>query len=321
MPRALPERHPWNPVGDAWQEVSVSRQRLNVLWMVACVLGFAWPSLVHADLESCGGIFLGGGAACSFQPTEECMKSCEPVAVETSCAAELYTQCESDCTASASAECQTECESGCTQDCMAPTESEGPGCLDLCLDQCQARSDGTCAGGDRPHCHASCGQTCGDICGAKCAGVDEPEAEAPDCSLSCKSACAGSCQAEANLECQVQCQTKVFSECETTLVEKCQTECMTTGGAIFCDGQFLNYSDVDACAAELAAEFDVHVDLDIDASAGFEIDLSDDDGDGKRVGCSVVGGPGAGGRFAGLGAPILLSLVIIGRRRRAALRR
>lgn len=68
------------------------------------------------------------------------------------------------------------------------------------------------------------------------------------------------------------------------MVEQCDTECETTGGAIFCNGQFLNVADIDDCAAELTAEIDIHVDLDIAADVDVDINppkasTPDDDGD------------------------------------------
>jgi hypothetical protein len=94
------------------------------------------------------------------------------------------------------------------------------------------------------------------------------------------------------------------------MVEKCETECETTGGAIFCDGQFLNVADVDDCAAELAAEIDIEVDLDIQADVDVDIDppttSNDDDDDDNDFSCAVQGGANPGGSGS---APALLGLL------------
>jgi hypothetical protein len=45
------------------------------------------------------------------------------------------------------------------------------------------------------------------------------------------------------------------------MVEKCQTDCKQTGGAIFCDGQFLNADNVNSCADELSAKIKINVDI------------------------------------------------------------
>jgi hypothetical protein len=103
----------------------------------------------------------------------------------------------------------------------------------------------------------------------------------------------------------------VYIECEEELVEKCETECETTGGAIFCDGQFLNVTDINECADELSAEVDIHVDIELDA----EIDI-DSEGDIKEeiddicsvtaVGAGVSGPGGGAGLLASAG--VLLAL-------------
>ena len=68
--------------------------------------GIAIPSFAHAEeLESCGHIFLTGESVCEFRRDRDCHETCEVVSVEESCAASLYTTCESECTAEASAEC------------------------------------------------------------------------------------------------------------------------------------------------------------------------------------------------------------------------
>lgn len=91
----------------------------------------------------------------------------------------------------------------------------------------------------------------------------------------CTEACSGSCTAQATVDCQLSCQTEVIQECETEMVETCETECEDKGGAIFCDGQFVNASDVEACASELSAE----IEIDIDIQASVDIDINGGDGD------------------------------------------
>jgi hypothetical protein len=56
-------------------------------------------------------------------------------------------------------------------------------------------------------------------------------------------------------------------------VKTCKEECETTGGAIFCDGEFLHASNIEDCAAALAAKIDVHVDLDLSINADVDVDV------------------------------------------------
>jgi hypothetical protein len=85
-----------------------------------------------------------------------------------------------------------------------------------------------------------------------------------------------------------------FQGCQTTVVETCTTQCQDEGGAIFCDGQFVNASNLRDCAAELAAEIsiDVDIDLDVDVDADLDVDADvDSDGD-DDVKCSLAGPSG-----------------------------
>jgi hypothetical protein len=86
------------------------------------------------------------------------------------------------------------------------------------------------------------------------------------------------------VSCQRDCQTTNFESCQTTTVQTCQTDCHDQGGAIFCDGQFVNASDIDACASEIEASINVHLDVHVTAPT-VNVDTN---GDGKSgVSCSV----------------------------------
>jgi hypothetical protein len=119
----------------------------------------------------------------------------------------------------------------------------------------------------------------------------------------------GSCTAEANIDCQIDCQTEQYVECEEEMVETCETECDTTGGAIFCNGQFLAAEDIEDCADELAAEIEIEVDVRLEVDAEVDIDVNgnddDEDEDGSdTINCSAVDASkpaGSGGSWFGLG--------------------
>lgn len=278
-------------------------------------------SSARADsLQECGGVFLEASAQCEFRPKEECMTECVTVAVETSCAAKIYTECESSCTATAETSCEATCTETCNTDCVAVAEP--PNCMGLCRSDCAQACPGDCADSERKGpCQACCSHNCNDKCEAKC--KDAPPAPEPmDCMPTCTTACSGSCTAKANVMCQVSCQTDVYTQCETEMVEKCETDCMTTGGAIFCEGQFMSASDINACADELAAEVDIHVEVMLEVDASVDVDLSgggkDDDGDGDGdsvISCSLSdAGTGTGSLPAAL---TMLGLAGVLYRRRA----
>jgi MYXO-CTERM domain-containing protein len=45
------------------------------------------------------------------------------------------------------------------------------------------------------------------------------------------------------------------------MVEQCQTTCQQKGGAIFCDGQFVNAGNAESCADELRAKLSIEIDI------------------------------------------------------------
>jgi MYXO-CTERM domain-containing protein len=239
------------------------------------------------QLESCGDVFVSADAACEFRPTEECETSCETVAMETSCAAELYASCESSCTNEASTTCTQECGEVCVTECEPAQTNEPKSSRGMCMSNCQQDCNDHCAEGDG-RCRAACAHNCSKKCGRNCRD-DDQEVE---CTPKCNTVCTDKCTATESRDCLVECESKSFERCETTLVERCNTKCETTGGAIFCDGQFLHAENWDNCAAEISGELSIDIDVHVEA----DIDV-DGDGDAE-VGCSMGGTPGKGSPLA-----------------------
>jgi hypothetical protein len=244
---------------------------------LASVLGAT--SVANAEeLESCGGIFLSAGSSCEFRRDQDCKETCEVVSVEESCTAELYTTCEAGCSAEASVECTETCSPVCVEQCtVAP---EAPSSEEICRDNCLAECGDRCATAQNPAC---CEKACPHTCNKKCKERCSEDDQRVECEPKCVTACDGQCTATTNVSCQVECQTMEWESCQTTIRERCTTSCEDKGGAIFCDGEFLNASDLDRCAAELSAEISITLDVNID------IDTSvDTDGDGDTdVSCAM----------------------------------
>jgi MYXO-CTERM domain-containing protein len=97
-------------------------------------------------------------------------------------------------------------------------------------------------------------------------------------------ACSGTCTSTAETTCQVDCQTIQWESCQTTVREKCHTDCTDKGGAIFCDGQFVNAANLKDCAIDLSAQLSIDIDVSINVDTHV-----DTNGDGKteEVGCAV----------------------------------
>ena len=228
-----------------------------------CVVWMLHPGLAHAELDACGGIFLSADAGCEYRPTKECMTECMTVAVEHSCVAEIFNECETSCTATASTECEAGCTETCTDNCTTTTTTEEPvDCMGLCVADC----DESCGGErcDRYEHKGACGRCCSHNCNRrceeKCENVPPPASKTvTECMPSCTTACSASCTAQANVECQTDCQERTYVQCEQKMVEKCETECKQTGGAIFCDGQFINAENADSCADQLKVSLDTSI--------------------------------------------------------------
>ena len=299
--------------------------RNDMMKVVIYAATLAWHvtgATAQANFDACGGIFLSGDADCEYREKESCMTECTSETVQTACAAKLYVSCEQECTASATTTCETSCSSGCTTTCteQAPSK-EPPNCMGLCVSDCKK----TCARqGPRGAC---CSHNCNKRCEDKCKADEEPVAMPAQCTETCSNACSGSCTAQVNYTCHESCQTEVYTECETETIETCETKCMDEGGAIFCDGQFVNAKNSRSCADEIKAKLDI--DIDFRAIGDSIEDVTDDAVEGtkdtfgkakkkSKEFCSLgqIGAGQASSPSAALFA--LAGLLLIVRRRRAS---
>ena len=79
------------------------------------------------------------------------------------------------------------------------------------------------------------------------------------CTTKCNADCEGSCTATANVQCQESCQESSFETCRSQLSSDCSTQCNSSSGAIFCNGQYVDANDVNACVDALNGILSVHV--------------------------------------------------------------
>ncbi len=288
------------------------RYSLLVLGLAGLFAAFA-PRAAEAQQQatSCGGIYVSADTMCEILVEGGCTAQCEPINFTASCSADLYVSCDGMCNASFEASCTTDCSANC----MASCEVD-PGMFDCqadctadigarCDAQCSAEAAGSQAAAE---CHSSCETTFEAECNASC------EATPPmaDCMASCQASCEGSCTAEANVDCQVSCQADGYVDCETMLTGGCQTSCMEPTGGLFCDGQYVDASSIDACLMQLS-DFEVMTDTSATAmcdSTGCEATAD------ASASCAVS--PVAPGRPTGAGWLALLGLPLIAllRRRR-----
>jgi len=136
------------------------------------------------------------------------------------------------------------------------------------------------------------------------------------CDTKCTPVCEDSCTAKASNTCQIDCQTTNFESCQTTTTQTCQTDCHDDGGAIFCDGQFLNVTNLKDCAAELAAQLSIKVDIDLHVAVTTNTDINNN-GKKDSVKCSIAAPGGDASGNVVLGFMAAGAVAAMARRRRA----
>lgn len=204
------------------------------------------------SLDACGDIFFEGGGSieCTVEVEGGCTAKCEPIAFEAQCAAELTVGCNGGCNATADVGCTGTCQGSCEADC---TEGQFD-CQATCEGNCTADCAGNCMGSaNGGECNASCEATCQSECSANC------NVTAPDCTAQCQGCCQGECRAEANIDCQIDCQASGYVDCKAELQGGCEVACSEPEGAVFCNGQWVNTSNVESCVAAIEAAFNIEV--------------------------------------------------------------
>jgi hypothetical protein len=270
------------------------------------------PTAARAgSLEACGDIHIEAGAECELiPPSASCEVNCTPISVQAACAAELTASCSGECNASATVECTGSCEADCTGECEA-----NPGSFE-CRGSCEATCQGDCsasceAANDQAECEASCQATCTGSCDAECEGTP-PSAT---CDAKCEASCEGSCDAEANLDCQIDCQADGYVECTAEVTGGCEAACETEDGALFCDGQYVDYgNNLENCIDALNAYLKVKVEA--SGSAGCDGGTCQAEGKASATCNSVPMDTRADGAFFALGALGVVGAVGASRRRR-----
>jgi hypothetical protein len=306
-----------NPAHNACRGFHMKARIITSLGASVCLLGFALvPATAHAKaLDKCGGIFLTASSHCEFKPIQECMTTCSVTATEQVCAQKTFTACSSNCTASEMTTCTQTHTDSCMQQCETiSSKSSHEVCVSQCTDSCT--NDAVSKnrfGGDRH----TCGRNCSHDCEARCESSRSDD-QSTDCSTKCTSVVQNECTEEVTRDCVLSCQTENYTSCQTETVNTCNTSCQNKGGAIFCDGQFLEASDLQACADQLATEFSFNIDVDVNVKVNGNgtVTTTNDDGSKNttKVSCAFSPETGAGGGMA-IGALTMLG-VLIGRRRR-----
>lgn len=261
-------------------------------------LSFASASLLSSGAEAAGpcGNFAfdaNGQLSCSIKVKAECTANC---GVD-----KLTANCAGQCTAMASTTCSKD---ECGVQCLKQCNPELLDCFQGCHDECDAPTIALCK---QKHPQEDCVKQGVAQCDIHC----KNNCKVPDstCEEHCNNCCVGACQTQANFDCDFGCTVEVKAHCNA--------KCSAPTGGIFCNGQYVDASDVEACISYLATQ-GVKVDVSARGSA-----TATCDGDGcagvgdlKATGCAAAPTPGryAAGGLATLGLA-LGALVAAGRRR------
>jgi len=269
------------------------------------------PHLAQAKaLDRCGGVYLSIDSHCEFKPIQDCQTVCTTTSVEQVCAQKTYTMCSESCSTTDTKTCTQTHTDSCSKQCdTISSKSSHEVCVSDCSDSCT--SDAIAAhrfNGDHGKCEHNCAHDCNVRCDS-CSTTDQ----STDCETKCQSVTENECTEEVNRDCVLGCQTDNYESCQTDTVQTCNTTCKDKGGALVCDGQYIEASDLQACADQLASEFSFNIDVTAHAVATV---TNNETGKKTSTKCSFSP-PTRGGNGAALGAVAALALVLSRRRRRA----
>jgi hypothetical protein len=262
--------------------------------VVAFILVASPRSALAKDEGPCGNFDFSGNVSCSVQVQAACSASCD--------APKVVIACSGKCTATSTQTCTDSCGTACIAEC-------DPQLLD-------------CFAG----CHAECDQPAIDLCKEKKPGEDCVTKGKAQCDIHCKDNCKvpdSNCQEHCTKCCSGSCQTQVNFDCDFGCMAEasvnCKAQCTKPTGGIFCNGQFVNATDVDACITHLATKLSIKVDASArgsasggcssgncggEASGGAKVNVSNPSDSGGK-GCASA--PGSSNGITGV--LVLLGLV------------
>ncbi len=285
--------------------------------LIAGAVVVLFAGSARADIVSdCGGAVFDGSETCTADVSGSCDVACAPPKVQVACDAQLEVNCSGGCNATLPS-CQGSCEGGCSGKC-----SVDPGTFD-CKTDCNATCQGNCSGacassGDKTTCAGQCNASCAVRCNTQCSGTP-PTA---DCEGQCALSCQGSCSGQANVSCDIDCQAMGSASCTATVSEKCTGACMAHT-AIFCNGNFINATDADACVNDLKSLFQIDVTGYASASSGCDGGTCEAQASaGGTASCAMAPGnePPLSGALPGFGLGAMVVAAVRRRRRRSCAR-
>lgn len=253
----------------------------------SALFAFLAAAVAGAEDNPCGKFDFSAGIDCRVEIQGGCKAQCTPINFEVACSG--------GCTASADITCTGGCEAECKASCN-PAQLD---CAAGCDFECESRCNAECTLDD---CSEQCAATCDANCKASCTG------EALSCEATCQECCHGACTAEANINCDLACYADLQGGCEV--------QCEEPSGALFCNGQYVSASDVDACITYLQENFDASVDVSARGEVTCDLSGCTGTGDAAIGWCSVSNAGAVAGGTGGLAAAALALGTALARRRR-----
>ncbi|MSP24491.1 MAG: hypothetical protein EXR75_04870 [Myxococcales bacterium] len=232
-------------------------------------------SVAQAEETPCGNFDFSAGISCSIEVDAGCTAQCTPFKFEVGCTGE--------CTATFTQTCSGSCGEACILEC----DPDLLDCFKGCHTECDEPITKKCQK-DPPK------ENCADVAVAQCDIHCKESCAVPpsSCQEHCTSCCAGACTTDANYDCNLACFAK--------LEGSCSAQCSADGG-LFCNGQYVNASDISACVTYLATQG-----INVTGSLKATCDLANGcDGVFEGSGCAVAavgsGEDARGLELAGLG--------------------
>ena len=184
--------------------------------------------------DACGKFDFSNGLSCGIEVSGGCQADCTPVNFVAACDAQCTGSAEVSCTGG----CETDCEAKCTVD---PGTFE---CQASCEADCGTRCDTGCAANATSG--SGCAEECKGSCTSHCSLSCKATPPSADCTVRCQASCDASCTVESNIMCSAGCTADITGGCDV--------QCQAPEGAIFCNGQYVDATDITGCITELATQ-------------------------------------------------------------------
>ncbi len=219
------------------------------------------------------------GLGCEVKIEGGCEAECTPL--------KFIAACDGGCTLTAT---QT-CTGGCGVSCIAQCDPAKLDCIQGCHDECEQPFIDDCqAKYPTRDCVVDAEASCTQHCRNNCKVVPS------SCTEHCDQCCSGACTSNVNLDCDLKCYADVEGGCKVA--------CQQPAGGLFCNGQYVNATDVQSCIDAL-----IEQGLEVNVSARGECVCT-------ITGCDCTGSAEAPGGFCaaapGRESPFESTIVALG---------